>query len=538
MRSFKKIFLKYFYLIISAFIFEIIFDKIAVNSFFNLFENILFALVLILPLYFLNKKKLKLTYFVFSYSIFSACIWFETIYYYLFKTKFSSSAIFVALDSNISESKEFISFYLDRPIIIFTIIIFITSLVVILKLTNKDLKPIDISKAKKIKLLSLFITILFFLKLSTLIVFNAPYLVLKSSMEYYFESKKLSIYKTNRLGDFKNVSRISNQEEKEVYVIVIGESTSKSHMGIYGYHRQTTPELNRIKKDLLIYNNVISPHTYTIASLTKALTLGNYENPKSIHDGSIIQLLNQSGFKSYWISNQKPSGIRDSQVTNIALGTYKSTFMNIKHPDEVTNYDLSLLDQLSTVLSEKGNKKFIFLHLLGTHLDYSKRYPESFNYFKDTPITKFKNKDVYKVINHYDNAVKYTDFVIKSIINSIDKLQLKSFVFYFSDHGEEVYDDIDFFGHSADQIISKSIYEIPVFLWQSQKYKKDKNLFFIKDRKYMIDDLFHSITDLINIKANEVDSTRSIFNKYFIERKRIIQDTIDYDEFLFFNKVN
>lgn len=47
----------------------------------------------------------------------------------------------------------------------------------------------------------------------------------------------------------------------------------------------------------------------------------------------------------------------------------------------------------------------------------------------------------------------------------------------------------------------------------------------------MLDDVFHSIADLLNIRALEVDTTRSIFNLSFKERKRIIKDTLDYDVF-------
>ena len=49
--------------------------------------------------------------------------------------------------------------------------------------------------------------------------------------------------------------------------------------------------------------------------------------------------------------------------------------------------------------------------------------------------------------------------------------------------------------------------------------------------KYMADDLFHSLADLLNITSNEVEFTRSIFHKDFKERKRIIKDIVNYDTF-------
>ena len=46
-----------------------------------------------------------------------------------------------------------------------------------------------------------------------------------------------------------------------------------------------------------------------------------------------------------------------------------------------------------------------------------------------------------------------------------------------------------------------------------------------------IDDLFHSMADLFSIKAKEVDYTRSIFSEHFKERKRIVGDSVDYDNY-------
>jgi heptose-I-phosphate ethanolaminephosphotransferase len=172
----------------------------------------------------------------------------------------------------------------------------------------------------------------------------------------------------------------------------------------------------------------------------------------------------------------------------------------------------------------------IFLHLLGAHHDYKNRYPESFNKYKDQPVTKFKSKESFEKINHYDNTILYNDYLISEVIKKTEKLNKKSFVLFFSDHGEEMYNDLNMAGHNED-IFSKNMYDIPFLLWQSEKYKQEEKIAFFPDRKYMIDDLFYSVADLLSISSNETDSTRSIFNRYFKERKRIIKDTIDYDTF-------
>ena len=300
-------------------------------------------------------------------------------------------------------------------------------------------------------------------------------------------------------------------------------------MSIYGYHRETTPLLDEINNELLIYKNAISPHTYTIASLSKSFTLGNYEKPEDKFQGTIIQLLNQANFKTYWISNQRPIGVFDSQVTKMGMAANKAYFLNTRHTNEKTNFDEVLLKKLDEVLLDDGNKKVIFLHMIGAHINYKNRYPENFNYFQNGFDTRFDDKQIYEVINSYDNAVRYSDYIIREVIESAKKLNQRSCVLYFSDHGEEVYDEIDFSGHSADQVITKNIYEIPLLLWVSEKYNENKSIPNNFNLKYLTDDLFHSIADLVDVTSEEVDSSRSIFNEHFKERKRIIRDTIDYD---------
>lgn len=527
MKIFKSILFKYLLVIFVAFLFDVFFNEISKGVFLNLIENILFAFIFVSIHYLSTNKTLNKVIFVVLFFIFSTTVFIETVYYYLFQTTFNSSTVFVILDSNSNESIEFAEFYINKPIVIFGVLILIVIIQTFLSLKHINFKQI---KTFKIKVIGLILAILVFLKLSSLIIYNLPYMTVRAGVEYFNESKKLGEYVNDKYGNFNNVHRELINQEKEIYVFIIGESTSRLHLGLYDYYRNTTPLLKEIKDELLIYKDVISPDTYTIASLTKALTLGNYENPNAKYDGSIIQLLNQAKFKTYWISNQKPIGTNESHVTKLALGADKTFFLNIKRTNEKTVLDIDLIKKMNEVLLEEGDKKVIFLHTLGTHFNYRYRYPEGFNYFdKDIPKTKFKKQDIYDEINAYDNAVRYTDYVVRNVIETVRKLETSSVVLYFSDHGEEVYDSIEFSGHLRDKLQTKNVYEIPMVLWYSDKYSAKKEIFPNLGSKYMIDDLFHSIADLTGVDANEVDSTRSIFSRYFKERNRIVKDSINYD---------
>ena len=193
--------------------------------------------------------------------------------------------------------------------------------------------------------------------------------------------------------------------------------------------------------------------------------------------------------------------------------------------------DGALLLELETILKDVSvSKKLIIIHLMGTHLSYANRYPEAFNKFNDVPFSNYKSEETTKIINYYDNAVLYSDFVISQIIQKTKALNQKSFVLYFSDHGEELFKDYNIAGHNED-ISTKDMYDVPFFLWQSDLFKQDKQLTNAVDRPYMLDDLFHSLADLLEISAQEVDFERSVFSSKFKNRKRIILEDLEYDTY-------
>ena len=94
---------------------------------------------------------------------------------------------------------------------------------------------------------------------------------------------------------------------------------------------------------------------------------------------------------------------------------------------------------------------------------------------------------------------------------------------YFSDHGEEVYDSIDFAGHPANGTFSFNMIEIPFLFWTSENDKLSNDYL---ARKFSLNDLSHSMADLYGIRSAEIDTTRSVFHKSFVERQRVVWDTI------------
>ncbi|WP_298368888.1 sulfatase-like hydrolase/transferase [uncultured Lutibacter sp.] len=446
-------------------------------------------------------------------------------------------------DSNRNETLDFLLMYLDGNLIFMIVLMLITVFAsILLLIPTKKIKEEKYYFANnkfkiKYKILMLICAIGFLsiYKVRSAII---PHVLIKAIIDYKESNLKYKILTKDRLGgEFSNVIH-NESSENEVYVLIIGESTNRNHMQLYGYERNTNPNLNKIRNELLIYNDVISPHAHTIEALEKCLTLSSFEYPEKKFDGTIVQLFNKANFSTYWVSNQIPFGVFETGTTLISNNCNEQIFTNIQSGSKSNSLDEKIFHPLNKILKNKKQKKFIIIHLMGTHSRYSRRYSQQYDVFKGKTQSSIDFKGVnFDIINEYDNAIMYNDYIVNNIIDLVRGLNCKSFVLYLSDHGEDVYDTGNFVGHS-DSKSTKPMYDIPFILWKSTIFnEEEKGRFtFNINRKFTTEDLMYSLSDLSNINFKEFDSTKSIFNKKFKEKERLISNKKKYESFYDFQK--
>jgi heptose-I-phosphate ethanolaminephosphotransferase len=482
--------------------------------------------------------KVKKRLICFFYSLLALLLFIKLSFYQLYDAKINASALYVIFETNMSETVDFIKHFTDGNIILLFTSIFLPLLIYLKLLFSNKFD-------NEIKQLTSFYFKNYIVKIGVVIVcFCSGYMIYSKFqdenilLETYNSFQDYNVFKDNMKKTLakettENVKVTQSVDNNQTYVVVIGESTSRWHMQLYGYNRETNPLLTELKDELYVFNDVISPHTHTMASLEKVLTLSSYLEPDKKNNASIVQLANQAGFTTFWLSNQRPVGIYESFPTMIGSAAKHKYFVN--SDDFMYNvYDEKLLPYLDKILSGKQNKKMIFIHLMGTHNNYSKRYPDEFDYFTGVnKKNKFQHIKSENQVNTYDNAVRYNDFIIKSIIDKVKATNTNSYVVYFSDHGEDVYDTLNLAGHNEYQG-TKPMYEIPFIVWLSEKYREEVNPIFntekVLDRSYNLENFIHSFSDLSKIKFKEYDSNKSIFSDKYLKSKRLIKGGIDYDK--------
>lgn len=480
-------------------------------------NSIPFTLLLFSPAFLLNTfSKWWLVFFYFI-VIFPAVL--SGVHIYFFDANISYQAIASILVTSFSEAKEFLDSQFSFLSVIWVLFLIIFPLIFL----KKVWKFIPAAKTNYLAFGSalclcgvIFLSTgqqRFFKDSQVWQVYNSIYLYYKIENDFL---RYLDTIKSVKIENAYNVDAGINK----TIVILIGESSSRRHWSLYGYYRDTTPRLNKIKEELLIFKNAVSSTPYTTSSLTNSLF---FENIGQYQNYPVIPLLQQVGYNVYWISNQATAEL--GLFNYLALLSDEKQYLNRSgtYNFKYKSYDENLLEALQKILTQNKNQnKIIFLHTMGSHAHYGSRYPEEFavfNTYDDLTEKKWRKYENFDTINCYDNSIRYTDYIITACIELLKK-EKNSLLLYFSDHGEEVFDVLPFHGRGTG-IPSRYVVEIPVLLWFSEDMKqllKEKLVYWktCVERPFVTDILSLMMCSIANIEIppNKKDSCNPLSPLY------------------------
>ncbi|NUU36670.1 phosphoethanolamine transferase CptA [Pseudomonas sp. C2B4] len=310
-------------------------------------------------------------------------------------------------------------------------------------------------------------------------------------------------------------------------VLVIGESTNRQRMSLYGYPRETTPELDKLRDQLAVFDNVITPRPYTIEALQQVLTFADEDNPDLyLSTPSLVSMMKQAGYKTFWITNQQTMTKRNTMLTTFSQQADEQVYLNNNRNQNAAQYDGDVIEPFNKALADAAPRKLIVVHLLGTHMSYQYRYPSTFDKFKDrNGVPAGVRDDQLPTYNSYDNAVLYNDFVVSSLIKDYAKSDPNGFLLYLSDHGEDVFDSA---GHATlgrnESKPTAPMYTIPFMAWASPKWRETHDWSFAGDlsRPYSSSHLIHTWADLAGLSFDELDHSKSLVSDSFKPRPLMI----------------
>jgi heptose-I-phosphate ethanolaminephosphotransferase len=316
----------------------------------------------------------------------------------------------------------------------------------------------------------------------------------------------------------------------ETYVLVIGESENRNHMRVYGYPKPTTPWLDQkvCQPNWIIFRNAHSNHTHTVPTLSFALTSANQYNGQSYYSSpSIFEVAKAAGFRTYYLSNQQTLGEWSNPISAIASTADVSININanIGYTNAANYFDSDLVERFRRLKSQVDSSinNLIVFHLLGSHIEYCRRYPQGFGRFgskkPQSALDELRHRIGWpeeadtarrKQIDCYDNSVAFTDFVLSQIFAEAKQLPgFRAFV-YLSDHADAVDEGL---GHDADRF-SFAMTHIPMVVALSDAFvaSHPRRVEALRDHTYSIwtNDLLYDL--LIGLMGVDVDSYNSAYD--------------------------
>lgn len=311
------------------------------------------------------------------------------------------------------------------------------------------------------------------------------YSVIKLGTDYIDELRRpdtLTLHAT----DAKRITPTAGTSaaKPKLMVFVVGETVRADHIALNGYKRDTTPLLAS-QPNIYSFRNATSCGTSTAYSVPCMFSYANRENydyNTADYNENVLDTLNKQGVKVVWRDNNSSS----KGVAN------RVTFEDFKTPDVNPNCDeecrdIGMLDGFDTLVKSDtgvtadGSAKdtLILLHQMGNHGPaYYKRYPKEFEEYKPVCMTNELAKcDDQSVINAYDNAIRYTDYFLNNVINTLKKYEQDYDVVmvYISDHGESLGENNIYLHGMPYAIAPDAQKQVPVIIWSPTSNNIDKS---------------------------------------------------------------
>ncbi|MGG4610568.1 phosphoethanolamine transferase CptA [Providencia sp. Me31A] len=509
-------------------------------------DSLLYSSLWLIPA-FLFPKKIKLVA-----GLIGIILWLSSVvalaYFVVYGHQISQSVMFVMFETNTNEAGEFLKQYFSFKVLG---VIIAYTLVAIFLWTR--LKPVVLPKPGRVGISLLILIILFGVPyynkgikqdrplanvasyVNSKLAYAAPWQFVSGYFLYKNQLANMEelIHDNSKIPPLENFVD-ANGNTPRTFVLVIGESTSRDRMSLYGYKRPTTPELDELAKDypnnLSVFNDVVTSRPYTIEALQQILTFATQTEPELFNSRpSIMNMMKQAGFKTFWITNQQTMTERNTLLTAFSRQTDKQYYLNNDMAQSSRIYDDVVFAPFKEALADPAEKKFIVVHLLGTHMRYEFRYPEDKAVFKDKDsiVPENLDDDQVKDYNAYDNAQHYNDYIVSSLIKDFDSSKENGFLIFFSDHGEDVYDTPphDMLGRSEGKP-SKIIYNVPFLVWQSPEWLATHqfDLNNKTSRPFSNMDFIYAWSDLAGLNYTGFEPEKSLFNDTFKPQPRYIGD--------------
>jgi arylsulfatase A-like enzyme len=261
---------------------------------------------------------------------------------------------------------------------------------------------------------------------------------------------------------------VSNQGEPDRpnLILISIDCLRADHVGTYGYQRATTPSIDELAKEAVVFENAWSSSSWTIPSHMSILTGVSPSvhrlagSPESFWTGRSKRLARSVPYLPEQLARAgyETDGVVSSAPLSPAYGFERGFALYRQHGPRASDVVDSAL---ALSRRSKGRRQFLFVHLIDPHWPYQpavefRQYAETFiNRFGPRPpaISELMNKvhdrrppehpdEIAQAIHLYDAAIAYTDQELGRLFDGLEEMGLfePSLIVVTADHGEAFFE--------------------------------------------------------------------------------------------------
>lgn len=338
-------------------------------------------------------------------------------------------------------------------------------------------------------------------------------------------------------------SEINNSPKLNVIIISLN-SLRADHLGAYGYRRNTSPNIDKLAKNGVLFEHAQAQSNWTLPNLVSLFTSkyvhshGIYKRDQKVSEKELTfpEILKLYGYKTAAFVG----GL--DVVSDYGLNQGFDYYSDKTNGNPTVSFKETMPKILNWLKINKDSKFFLFIQSYDIHYPYN--HPEPYDHMydrhysgilselpidysflktihNDTGVLKDKQarlgiKDIEHIIAHYDGGITYTDKFIGELLGEIEKLKLSdnTIIIITSEHGDELYDhgSFDRFGQNN---LYEEVVHIPLIIRNPALNLKGKRITSL----VQLVDIMPTLLDFLGIPINKEAQGLSLFP--LIEGKNI-----------------
>jgi glucan phosphoethanolaminetransferase (alkaline phosphatase superfamily) len=250
-------------------------------------------------------------------------------------------------------------------------------------------------------------------------------------------------------------------------ILIVGDALRADHMDVYGYPRETTPNLARLRAAGIM--RVAAP-VHTVCSETFCGLLGllssRYVHQFSSRMFMLPEVLARHGYRTSLILGGDHThfyGLRElyGPVDDYFDGSMAAPFY--------MNDDQLVVDHVNRLAEWDGRPVMIRFHLMSSHMlgkrhEANARFTPAANYFFVANRALGADGKTYEIaVNYYDNGIREFDAVVASLLEALQRKHYldSAVVAITGDHGESL-GEHGVWGHETG--LTEEVIRVPFLL--------------------------------------------------------------------------